>query len=152
MSRQTKQVHIYLYRKVNDNYEFAIFQRKDLPVCWQGVCGGLEDNETLEEGARRELFEEAGIKEYLPLYKLECISFLPSKIFNLKTQKLWGNDVIVIPMYHFAMLFDGEIKLSHEHLDVKWLQYTEAESLVYFQDQQIALYELKERLLRGQLN
>lgn len=32
-----------------------------MPFCCQGICGGLEDNETIEESARREVFEEAGM-------------------------------------------------------------------------------------------
>ena len=50
MSRQPQQVHIWLYRENGRaEWEFAVFQRSDNPDCWQGVCGGLEDGETLEE-------------------------------------------------------------------------------------------------------
>jgi len=150
MPRKPVQVHIYLYRENNDEYEFAVFQRKDLPVCWQGVCGGLENDETLEQGARRELFEEAGVVDKPPLMKLDNISYLPDYLFAEKERKFWGEDIIVIPMYFFAMPYDGEVKLSDEHLDVRWLNYEEAYKLIYFRDQQIALYELNERLLRGE--
>ena len=149
MTRMPIQVHVYLYREKNNIFEYAVFQRKDLPVCWQGVCGGLEDDETPEEGARRELLEEAGINEKLPLSKLESISYLPDYLFNENTRMIWGKDVIVIPMYFFAMQYDGNIKLSDEHIDTKWLNYEEAEKLIYFRDQKIALYELNERLLRN---
>jgi dATP pyrophosphohydrolase len=72
MSRQPQQVHVYLYREnQNGAYEFAIFQRADNPLWWQGICGGLEEGETIEEGARREVFEEAGIDGRLPLYPLD---------------------------------------------------------------------------------
>lgn len=152
MARQPKQVHIYLYRKRNDEYEYAIFQRKDMLFCWQGVCGGLEGSETLEQGARRELFEEAGVIDTLPLYQLESISYLPVNIFSMERQKIWGNDVVVVPMYFFGMPFDGVIKLSDEHADIKWLPYEEAYKLVYYKDQKTALYELNEKLLRNNLN
>lgn len=151
MSRQPVQVHIYLYRRRNDDYEYALFQRKDLLSCWQGVCGGLEGNETIEEGARRELFEEAGIVDKLPLYQLESICSLPVNIFSKEIQKTWGEDIIVIPMYYFAMPFDGKIKLSDEHEDMKWLNYKKSKDTIYFHDQQTALYELNERLLREKL-
>jgi len=75
---------------------------------------------------------------------------LSVNIFSRSDRNIWGNDVIVIPMYFFAMPYDGEIKLSNEHNDVKWLNYEKAYKLVYFRDQQIALYELNERLLRGE--
>lgn len=145
-------MHIYLYRKRNDEYEYAVFQRKEMLSCWQGVCGGVEGNETLEEAARRELFEEAGVKDALPLYRLESISYLPVNIFSEKTQTIWGEDKIVIPMYHFAMPFDGKIKLSDEHENIKWLNYEKANSTIYFHDQQNALYELNERLLRKNIS
>lgn len=149
MARQTKQVHIYLYRQRNGVYEYALFQRADLPHCWQGVCGGLEGRENLEEGARRELYEEAGITEPLPLYPLESRSSLPVYLFRPEAQKDWGEDVVVIPMYFFAMPFEGEICLSHEHITVKWLPYAEAAEMIYFTDQKTALYELNEKLRRG---
>ena len=152
MARQPKQVHIFLYRNREKRFEYAIFQRADLPFCWQGVCGGLEDDETEEEGARRELFEEAGIEEKLPLYRLESISYLPSNIFSVKAQEIWGNNVVVVPMYFFVMPFDGTIKLSHEHTAIKWLSYEEAYKLVYYTDQKTALYELNEKLLGNILN
>lgn len=67
MARQPKQVHIYLYRERENKYEYAIFHRADMPECWQGICGGVEDQETEEEGVRREVREEAGITEPLSL-------------------------------------------------------------------------------------
>ena len=149
--RQPVQVHIYLYRIKNGQYHYAVFQREDLPVCWQGVCGGLEGGETIEEGARREILEEAGIREKLPLYRLESVSSLPASLFDAGTQKAWGKDVVVVPMYFFAMPFEGEIVLSGEHTAVRWLPYEEAYGLIYFSDQKTALYELNERLMRGNL-
>lgn len=75
--------------------------------CWQGICGGVEDNETIEDGARREIFEEAGIKEHLPLYPLESISYLPDDIFSDDTRAAWGKRVVVVPMYFFACYTTG---------------------------------------------
>ena len=95
MARQPRQVHIYLFREREKGYEYGIFQRSDEPVCWQGICGGLEGEETLEEGARREIQEEAGIVEaggerIAPLVRLESISYLPDTAFSAKARKCWG--------------------------------------------------------------
>lgn len=152
MARQPKQVHIFLYRYTQNGYEYAIFQRSDMPECWQGVCGGLENSETLLEGARRELFEEAGISQKLPLYQLESISYLPDNIFSQKARATWGKNIVVVPMYFFAVPFDGTVQLSHEHTTVEWLEYDAAYDRIYFKDQKIALYELNERLFRGNLS
>lgn len=45
----------------------------------------------------------------------------------------------------------GEIQLSAEHLGMGWLDFDEAEKLIYYQDQKNALWELRERLIRGNL-
>lgn len=152
MSRQPKQVHIYLYRmNIEGKYEFAIFQRSDNELWWQGICGGAEEDETIEESARREIFEEAGISDKLPLYKLESKSYIPVNIFSEQTQIEWGKGITVIPMYFFAMAYKGIIKISHEHIEFRWLVYEKAKDLVYFHDQKVALWELKERLIRDNL-
>jgi len=151
VSRQPKQVHVFLYRKTQDGYEYAIFQRRDNPLWWQGICGGVEGEETLEEAAVRETYEEAGITEELPIYQLETISYLPVCIFNEDTQRRWGRDVVVVPMYFFAAPFSGDVKLSLEHTEARWLDFTSAQKLVFFHDQQTALFELNERLMRGNL-
>ena len=152
MSRQPRQVHIYLYRTRADGaHEFALFQRSENPLWWQGVCGGAEGTESLEDAARRELSEEAGISAPAPLYRLDTIGSLPAYPFSEEEQAFWGKDVVVIPMTFFAMPFDGGVRLSEEHTGFCWLPYDEAKELVYFSDQKTALWELHERLLRGNL-
>jgi len=147
MGRKPEQVHVYLYRKhAGQTYEFAIFQRADNLAWWQGISGGVEENETPEQAALRETFEEAGAQS-ADLYRLDVMSYLPSNIF----QASWGRDVVVCPMFFFAMPFDGDIVLSDEHAQVRWLGYEAAEALVYFHDQKTALWELNERLHRGNL-
>ena len=85
------------------------------------------------------------------LIRLDSISYLPDTIFSAVARSHWGKDIIVVPMYFFAMPFDGNICLSREHTDVKWMPYDEACGLIYYQDQKTALYELNERLLRNNL-
>ena len=149
MARQAKQVHIYLYRKKSEIFEYAIFRRSDMPICWQGVCGGLEDEETLEEGVRRELFEEAGITDFFEMFLLETVSYVPANQFSPKHRDVWGEKIVVIPMYCYAIKYDGEIILSDEHTEMRWMKYDEAMNVVYFDSQKTALYELNEKLLRG---
>lgn len=148
--RQPVNIHVYLYRKNRQSaYEYAIFQRADNPKYWQGVAGGVEAGETIEQAALRECREEAGIAAADALYRLDTISFLPADIFPMHRQ--WGRDVVVCPMYCFAMPFQGEIVLSDEHQDVKWLTFHDAYHAIYWHDQKTALWELNQRLLRGNL-
>ena len=149
MGRQPINVHIYLFRQNKNEFEYAIFHRADDEKCWQGVSGGVEDNETPEQAALRETHEEAGTPIIMPLYRLDTMCFIPSVLFPDHVK--WGNDVVVCPMYFFAVNFDGEIILSREHTEFKWMLYKEAEKLVYWQDQKNALWELDQRLQRGNL-
>ncbi|MCL2772846.1 MAG: NUDIX domain-containing protein [Oscillospiraceae bacterium] len=150
MARKPENIHVYLYRKnAGNEIEYAIFQRSDDPNCWQGVSGGVEDGETIEQAALRESFEEAGTSLSAPIYGLDTVSYLPADIFSEHTA--WGKDIVVCPMYFFAMSFDGNIILSYEHTEVRWLTYQEAYNLVYWHDQKTALWELNQRLERGNL-
>jgi len=150
MARQPENIHVYLFRKNSeDQYEYAIFQRADNLEWWQGVSGGVEEGETIEQAALRESYEEAGTPLQSPIYRLDTMSYLPSDIFT--SRDLWGDDIIVCPMFFFAIPFDGSITLSDEHTEVRWLTYNEAYNLVYFHDQKTALWELNQRLLRDKL-
>ena len=55
------QVLIIPYRKTADGLRFCVFHRSDRDI-WQFVSGGGEDDEAPPEAARRELFEETGIR------------------------------------------------------------------------------------------
>ena len=148
--RQPFNVHIFLYHMNQQGiWEYAMFQRADNPQIWQGIAGGLEDDETFEEAAIREVSEEAGIELTAPLYKLDTISFLPSHVFP--EHFIWDSDVVVCPMVHFAVAYDGDITLSEEHLDVQWRTFDIAYNIMYWHDQKTALWEMNQRLLRGKL-
>jgi len=148
--RQPQNVHVYLYRKNGgDQFEYAIFQRADDAKCWQGISGGVEEGETIEQAAAREAFEEGGVPANTPLYRLDTVSYLPADTFAAHRQ--WGKDVVVCPMLFFAMPFTGDIRLSGEHLNVMWHTYQPAYDLVYWHDQKTALWELNQRLLRNNL-
>ena len=81
-------------------YEYAIFQRSDLPQIWQGISGGGESGETIEQSALRECREEGGITAPGPLYRLDSISCMRSTVFPEWTP-VWGKDIVVLPMYFF---------------------------------------------------
>ena len=44
--RKPENVHIFLFRKKDTEYEYAIFQRSDNPDWWQGISGGVDEGET----------------------------------------------------------------------------------------------------------
>ena len=62
---------------------------------------------------------------------------------------LWGPEVLVIPEYAFgADAQDQEIILSPEHQEFRWVDYHTAQSLLRFDSNKNALWELDYRLTR----
>lgn len=83
------------------------------------------------------------------IYPLDTMSYVPADVFSVYKQ--WGKNVVVCPMYFFVIPFEGVIQLSDEHLQVKWCTYQNAYDLIYWHDQKTALWELNQRLCRGNL-
>lgn len=144
--RQPWNVFVYLFKRSDCDYKFALLKRKDDGV-WQGVAGGGEDDETFEMAAQREAFEETGLPLAIKLYKLDTMSYMEASIF--KCYKQWGEDIYVIPMYYYAAEFNGDILISSEHDEYGWYCYKKAQDLLYWHDNKTALWELNQRLNRG---
>jgi len=147
MARAPFNVLVFPYRMLGDDeFEYALLKRADARF-WQGVTGGGEDGETPLETARRETFEETGILPDSPFLQLDTVEPIPVTFFSVS--HLWGDDVYVIPQYCFGVLAnDGELVLSHEHTEYRWLRYEEADWLLKWDGNRTALWEL-DRRLRG---
>lgn len=76
----------------------------DEPNTWCGLGGGIEYGETIEQGVRREVFEEGG---YAGNYKLVPFSVTKSNGF------VYHNFFSSVPD-EFAPV------LNHEHTDFRW--------------------------------
>ena len=147
--RKPKQVLVFLYRKNEDeNYEYCIFYRKRLKF-WQGISGGVEDNESLIETVKREVFEETGIIVN-DIYQLSTVSSLP--VVDVIGEFFWGNDVYVVPEYSFGVPLENyDIHLSNEHKEYKWYLFDEAYEKLKFDSNKTALWELNQRLLSNDM-
>ena len=125
-------------------FEYALLKRSDAGF-WHGASGGGEDEETPLEAAKRETFEEAGIPPECEFYQLDTVGYIPAAGF--RDSHLWGEDTYVIPQYYFAVLTDKkELVLSPEHLEFRWMNYSEAHDLLKFDYDKNALWELNQRL------
>ena len=145
MTRAPFQVLVYPYRQVGDDeFKYALLKRSDQGF-WQAIAGGGEDGETPLEAARRETYEEADIPPESPFLQLDTVEPIPVTTF--KNSYLWGEDVYVVPQYCFGMLVQDErLYLSREHTTYRWLEYDEAHSLLKFDGDKTALWELDKRL------
>ncbi len=145
MPRAPFQVLVLPYRKTAAALEFAVFRRSDY-VCWQGIAGGSEDDETPLEAAKREASEEAGILDVCEFTPLQASCTVPVKFFQ--EGGAWDPALYVIPEHSFgADCTDQTLALSSEHDAVEWLPYTEASARFTYDSNRTALWELNQRLL-----
>ncbi len=133
--------------RLNPEPEFCVFHRADFDQ-FQFVAGGGEDDETPSEAAKREIWEETGIRAE-KLTALKSMTFIPTNIFPEKYLKHWPGDTYVVPEYAFAFEYEGEIKLSGEHTSFEWLSYDAAAARLKWDSNKTALYELSCRLRDG---
>lgn len=147
MARAPFQVLVFPYRLgPAGEPEYALFRRSDAGF-WQAVAGGGEDRETPEETAHREYCEEAGIAAESPLLPLQTTFSVP--VTEFRDSYLWGDGLYVVPVHCFGVAVgEGDLVLSHEHTEYRWLPYAEAAALLHFDGDRIALWEL-DRRLRG---
>ena len=150
MARQPLQVIVIPFRESEEaGYRFAVFHRADGSM-WQFIAGGAEDDETVEQAARREAAEETGIPEGARLFRLDSRAAVPRTAFS--PTEHWPKDLLVVPEYSFAVDVTGqELELSHEHDKVRWLSFEDATGLLTWDSNRVALWELNERLKAGQV-
>jgi bis(5'-nucleosidyl)-tetraphosphatase len=86
---------------------------------WGFSKGKLERGEAIQKGARRELFEETGLKnvEFIPDFS-EKIEYIIRKKDKTRLKK--------IAQYFLVKTKKKKIILSEEHEDYQWVDYKEA--------------------------
>jgi dihydroneopterin triphosphate diphosphatase len=145
MVRAPFQVLVYPYRVLAPGAaEYALLRRSD-NGWWQGVAGGGEDAESPVEAAAREAHEEIGTPLDAPLLPLDTVFSVPVTEFRARVQ--WDPDLFVIPCRCFGLALDvPALRLSHEHVESRWLAYADARDLLRFDGDRTALWELDQRL------
>jgi dATP pyrophosphohydrolase len=150
MARAPFQVIVFPYRfRAGGEIEYAIFFRRTgrHGDFWQAISGGGEDGETPLQAARRELHEESGLDPKSEFTQLDITAMLPADA--AVGEMLWGEDVLAIPEYAFgAHIIEGEIALSREHEEYRWLDYGSAYQLLKWDSNRNALWELNYRLVK----
>lgn len=135
------QVLVIPYRLIQSEPQFCIFRRADQNQ-YQFIAGGGEDNETPIQAAKREAFEEGGIRSDNWL-TLESLSSVPIDCIAEEHRIHWDKNTFVIPEYCFAVKVSDEISISREHTQYEWLDYSDARKKLEWDSNRTALYELK---------
>ena len=146
--RLPKQVLIIPYRIINGKAEYCIFRRKDIEM-WQWVSGGVEDfDKDIISSVKRELYEETTISDIENIIELEGFTKIP--VVNIVKEFKWGENVFYSEEYSFAVNINGKkIEISEEHSEYRWTSYDEAKSLLKYDSNKNALWELNEKIRRG---
>ncbi len=147
--RQPHQILAFPYKRdKNGELLYAIFCRTGKTERWQGIAGGVEENESFIEACKREANEEANISYDAKVIELESISTMP--VVNVTKEFLWGENVGLIYEHCFGIdAQNEELKLSHEHTKMKWLSYEEAKKVLKWDSNKNALWELNWILNKG---
>lgn len=105
---------------------------------WDLPKGHVENNETEEETALRELEEETGINEvkFITGYR-EIIRYK-----YRRSKQMYTKDVV----YFLAQCFTKEIKISHEHQGFAWLPFKEALAKATFDNAKELLMQAEKKL------
>lgn len=133
------QVLVYPVRQIGGTWEYLLLKRIERREgFWQGVTGGIEQGEELDEAARRELFEETG---FVPL-KIERIDFSYSFPVADEWKHLYAPDVKEIVEYVFVAFVDAgtePVLDPYEHDQYKWCGIREALELLTWPENKEAL-------------
>ena len=130
MSRQVARAEYssggVVYRKVGDNaYEVALVYRKRHDD-WSLPKGHIEEGETREEAALREVKEETGLDARIVEPLGEIVYFYRRK----------NGDLVRKTVYHFLMeaLSDEFGKPNWEVSESRWVPITEAQTLLSYKN------------------
>ncbi len=149
--RQPHQILAFPYKKNEEGiYLYGVFCRLGTTERWQGIAGGVEEDETYLEACKREANEEAGITYDAPIIELKSLSTIP--VVNVTKEFIWGENVYLIYEHCFGIdATDEVINISHEHKKMEWLTYEEAKLKLKWDSNRNALWELNWKLLNNKI-
>ena len=138
MNSRIAQVEIIVYKIVNNEPIFLLLKRiPERGGFWQPITGGAHETENLASAAKRELFEETQIKDY--------INFLS----DVHYFEFDSDGEGILKEYVYAAEVDNSIdaKLSYEHSEKKWCTINKVIDLLKYDTNKEAFKKLYKKLM-----
>ncbi|KAE9417519.1 hypothetical protein Angca_006693, partial [Angiostrongylus cantonensis] len=125
---------LVVFRRVLDRVEFLLLQASYPPFHWTPPKGHVDPGEDEWVAALRETKEEAGISQECLKFYEDCHETLRYEVNGKpKTVKYW-----------LAMLQNqNDVKLSHEHQNMKWAELDEAIKIAEYAEMGALLRKFK---------
>jgi 8-oxo-dGTP pyrophosphatase MutT (NUDIX family) len=136
--RRAEEVLLVVHRRSSGGPEYLVLHRvPERGGYWHLAGGGLEDDESVEVAARRELAEETRLEEPLGLDVLPLVLGYHD-----------GRQRIAVHFCAVEAPAGWEPVLDEEHDDLRWLPVSEAAALVRYPEPRQGL-EAVSRVLEG---
>lgn len=147
--REPFQALVILYT-MDEAFRCCVFRRKEANY-WQFLSGGKENSDRdLKDTVVREVFEETGLRiQRSQIIELETTTSISAEHFR----RYFGEEILLVTEKCFAVRLDPipEIQLSEEHSEFRLLSRPEAEKLLKWDSNHVALYELTARIRQKQI-
>jgi ADP-ribose pyrophosphatase YjhB (NUDIX family) len=129
-------IMVFLYHRVNSQPMYLLLKRNlELGGYWQPVTGFIEPPETNREAALRELGEETGVKNYKRVID-------PKHSFHINMNGLQCSVTVLA----VEVSSQPQVRLSYEHTDHSWLNYTDARERLFWENNRETLDKLHRQL------
>src|SRR3989344_1145865 len=133
--RYRKSVFIVVYAKTNVEVRYLLLKRRLHWRCWEFPKGGIEKNEIEKNAAKREVFEETGLK---PL-SLKRFNFSGSYRYKKNLSDRFGFDGQEFYLYS-AEVKREKVKIDRrEHKSFKWVDFPVAFKMLRWPNQKKSL-------------
>ncbi len=127
--KKERSAGVVIFRKEGKVLKFLLLHYKFKSVYWDFPKGHIEQGETELQAAKREVYEETGIRElnFLLGFRTE------SRYFFRNNNQLVEKTVV----YFLAQTTQKEVKISYEHIGYGWFSYEEAMKLLKPESQKV---------------